>query len=523
MEKINIAALNFGSPIGCSELLANSHSKLQSKESKKDLGQFFTPKELAIFMASIADVDAKNNRIRILDPGCGTLMLSSALVEKVIEVNDNIEEIIIDIYEIDPSLQNIICWFGEQINVWGLERNINIVINHFSDDFILANKDYRDSINRYDFIISNPPYFKIRKGDARLGVFNNSLNGQQNIYSLFMLMSSFLLKPEGQLIYLVPRSFTSGSYFQSFRELFLDNVFIKFIHLFSSRIAGFKKDNVLQENVVIKAINRDENIENLISISKSIGLDDLNNNLINVFREDELIKDLGDLLAIHIPSNVNEENAIQLFYQEGNSLESLGFKVSTGPVVPFRSKEFLQEESNNNNCVPLFWMHNCKKMELVWPLKRGNKHEWIIDTLDSRSRLVDNENVVILRRFSSKEEKAKLVALPHIRNNYRYDKIGIENHLNYLYKINGELTEFETYGLSVLYNSFIFDSYFRSLNGNTQVNAKELNSIPMPSTEIIIRIGQEYLSLHNQCTDETQRIELIDDIVNRLFVTQNIE
>tara|TARA_R110001583_G_scaffold10417_8_gene47920 strand:- start:17128 stop:18696 length:1569 start_codon:yes stop_codon:yes gene_type:complete len=522
MEQINITSLHLDSPIDYSEFLAISHSGSQSRESKKDLGQFFTPKDLAIFMASIADVDIEKNSIRILDPGCGTLILASSLVEKLVSENVNIEEIIVDAYEIDTFLESDIAWLGEKLTLWGRERNINIIINHFKEDFILANRDYNIPIKNYDYIISNPPYFKIGKEDERLGVFNKPLKGQQNIYSLFMLLSSFLLNQGGQLIYLVPRSFTSGSYYQSFREQFLNNVSIKFIHLFSSRVAGFKKDNVLQENIIVKAINKNDSLDDLIQISQSNGLDDLNHNCLNVFREADLIRDLGSLLAIHVPVNSHEQTSIQLFYQWHDNLQTLGYKVSTGPVVPFRSREHLKEDTScEYSCVPLFWMHNCRKMELTWPLKKRNKQEWIIDNLESKSKLVNNENFVILRRFSSKEEKAKIVAVPHLRDRFQYDKVGIENHLNYLYKIDGELTEFEVYGLSVLYNSSIFDSYFRSLNGNTQVNAKELNSIPMPSVEIIIRIGQEYLDSHNQCSNDLQRIELIDNIVNDIFVTQN--
>lgn len=522
MEQTNITSLHLDSPIDYSEFLAISHSDSQSRESKRDLGQFFTPKDLAFFMASIADIDIERNSIRILDPGCGTLILASSLIEKLVSKNVNIEEIIVDVYELDPLLKGDIACLGEKLTSWGSERNIELRVSHFEEDFILANKDYDTSINRYDYIIANPPYFKIGKGDERLGVFGNSLKGQQNIYSLFMLLSSFLLNQGGQLIYLVPRSFTSGSYYQSFREKFLNNVSIKYIHLFSSRVAGFKKDKVLQENIIVKAINKSDSLDDLIQISQSNGLDDLNHSCLNIFREADLIRDLGSLLAIHVPVNRHEQTSIELFYQWHDNLQTLGYKVSTGPVVPFRSKKCLRENASRKSCcVPLFWMHNCSKMKLIWPLKKRNKQEWIVDDLESRSKLVKNENLVILRRFSSKEEKAKLVAVPHLRNRFQYGKIGIENHLNYLYKVNGELTEFEVYGLSVLYNSSIFDSYFRSLNGNTQVNAKELNSIPMPPIDIIIRIGQEYLDSHNQCTNDLQRIELIDNIVNDIFVTQN--
>lgn len=46
---------------------------------KKDNGQFFTPIEIANLMASFCNYS--NSKIKILDPGCGTAILSCALIE----------------------------------------------------------------------------------------------------------------------------------------------------------------------------------------------------------------------------------------------------------------------------------------------------------------------------------------------------------------------------------------------------------------------------------------------------------
>jgi adenine-specific DNA-methyltransferase len=97
---------------------------------------------------------------------------------------------------------------------------------------------------------------------------------------------------------------------------------------------------------------------------------------------------------------------------------------------------------------------------------------------------------VLLRRFSSKEEERRLVAAPLPREQLGTALVGLENHLNYIHRPNGELSVNEAWGLAVLYNSSILDLYFRAMNGSTQVSATELRTMPLPSLDVIRQIGR---------------------------------
>ena len=64
-------------------------------------------------------------------------------------------------------------------------------------------------------------------------------------------------------------------------------------------------------------------------------------------------------------------------------------------------------------------------------------------------------------------------------------------------------------GLATLLNTKIFDTYFRTFNGNINVSATELRDLKLPSLEIINNIGSIiYKSLKN-----INKID-IDQIVN---------
>ena len=358
-------------------------------------------------------------------------------------------------------------------------------------------------IAKYDYIISNPPYFKIQKSDIRAKIAHDLVYGQPNIYALFMGLASKLLTANGELIFITPRSFAAGHYFKAFRESFFSEISISNIHIFQSRNKMFKNDNVLQENIIIRATKQNnDNIE--ISVSESIN--DLKNSKKTFFKQHELIDFNSPEKILFIPSSVQEAESINVFRQWHHSLNDYNIQISTGPVVAFRCKDFfVSEYTKELDIVPLIWLHNVKKMKLAFPLAKKNKSSYIIDSSQSRKVLLENKNYILIRRFSSKDDKSRLVCSPYFAINNEFSRIGIENHLNYIYRPNGELSDEEIWGISALFNSTLFDTYFRTFNGNTQVGAVELKQLRMPPLEQILRIGKKIkqaVSLQKEQIDE---------------------
>ena len=87
----------------------------------------------------------------------------------------------------------------------------------------------------------------------------------------------------------------------------------------------------------------------------------------------------------------------------------------------------------------------------------------------SRKWLYPNEgHFVVTRRFSSKEEKRRVVASvcpPELPGKL----IGFENHLNVYHANRRGLPELLAVGLGVYLNSSLVDRYFRQFSGHTQV------------------------------------------------------
>jgi adenine-specific DNA-methyltransferase len=66
-------------------------------------------------------------------------------------------------------------------------------------------------------------------------------------------------------------------------------------------------------------------------------------------------------------------------------------------------------------------------------------------------------------------------------------------------------------GIAALLNSNLFDTYFRTFNGNVNVSATELRAMPMPPLETIREIGKVLIQLNNFS------LENVNNIVNDFF------
>jgi len=488
------------SPCQFADRLGSEYSISVSQNHKKVNGQFFTPLEIACAMASYAEVN--NKSVSILDPGCGTAVLSCALIEHLINSNKNLSSIKLVVYETDPELVPALKKVLEYLEHWVKNKDIQINILLHEEDFILHNADYFNEpgdlftkpAELFDIVISNPPYFKLAINDPRVIAAKVVVNGHPNIYSIFMGLSAKMLKADGELIFITPRSYAAGNYFKKFRTYFFKLIDPDRIHLFVSRKETFRKDKVLQETVIFKGTRRNRNDENVI-ISSSAGIKDLADPSIKSFPKKVIIDIHSTEKILYLPTTDFEEAVLDIVRDWTGNLSKYQIQISTGPVVAFRSWKYIREQFENSSVqlVPLFWLHNIKQMKLEWPVYKPGKGQYINVEENSRPLLIPNNNYILLRRFSSKDDKNRLIAAPCFKVNSDSDFIGVENKVNYIYRPKGHLEKNEIVGLCAIYNSRFYDTYFRIFNGNVNVSATELREMSLPSLEMIKEIGDSII------------------------------
>ena len=502
-------------PSSYADRLGTAYTNTVSQTFKKDNGQFFTPQTIAQFMGGL--VSTNKTQIDILDPGCGTAILTCGLVENLVTQSPNIEAINLVAYETDANLISLSKKSLSYLKDWLSNKRISFQYIICVHDFIMDHYDclnppslhFSDKKQDFDFIISNPPYFKLSKEDNRAKAAQIIIDGQPNIYSIFLAIATRMLKEDGEMVFIVPRSFTSGRYFNSFRNYFFNYIQINYIHLFESRKDAFSRDNVLQETLILKAKPKNINEkEPQITVSTCSGLQDIKQSKQTIYLQKDLVDLKSKEKIIHLPTNTKEEAIIGLFKSWDGSLNQYNIQISTGPVVAFRAGSFIKETSEEGT-VSLYWLHNVTKMEVNYPLKKLNKGQYIKNCEQTKSYLIANRNYIFLRRFSAKDDKSRLVAAPYfsLPGTSRY--IGVENKLNYIYRPKGHLSRTEVMGIAALLNSNLFDTYFRTFNGNVNVSATELRVMPLPPLETIKEIGKKLILLNNFSMKNVSKI--IDD------------
>lgn len=520
-QAINFQPLDNELPSHFADRLGMLYAGTVTSQHKKDNGQFFTPTAIAHFMSGL--VKQSKNKLKILDPGCGTAILSSSLIETLVQKNDTLKEIELIVYETDNDILPFTQATLNYLKIWLQINHVEFKATLDTNDFVLENKDCFELSNTlfyeprnaiYDIVISNPPYFKIPKEDKRAVVAKSMVWGQPNIYSIFLMTAAKLLKSGGELIFITPRSFAAGNYFRAFREAFFSEVELEQIHLFNSRTDTFNRDNVLQETLIIKGKKQklNGNLSNIL-LTHSNGISDLDNPTEKEYHADELIDFNSKEKILHLPSNEMEDKVIGLFKSWSGSLHKYEMQISTGPVVSFRATEYLFEHYQNGTIflVPLYQLINTGKMIFEFPVSKRGKPQYIQLCEETKPLLLPNKNYVFLRRFSAKDDKSRLVASPYFVDISQAEFIGVENHLNYIYRPKGHLDRNEILGLAALLNSKLFDTYFRTFNGNINVSATELREMPMPPLEDIKQIGNQIIlqNIYSQ--------SIVDDIVNDYF------
>jgi adenine-specific DNA-methyltransferase len=124
---------------------------------------------------------------------------------------------------------------------------------------------------------------------------------------------------------------------------------------------------------------------------------------------------------------------------------------------------------------------------------------------ESQGILLPAKRYVLLKRFSAKEEKRRLVAGVMEPGDSYSDFVGLENHLNYIHRPGGELSRREAMGLTAILNSEVIDRYFRTVSGNTQVNAAEIRNLPLPSLRTIEKLGETVCAIVPADADAIER------------------
>jgi adenine-specific DNA-methyltransferase len=467
------------------------------------LGQVLTPHHIAKLMAERLLLDRPS--IRLLDPGAGIGSLTVAVVDRILRMDKRPSALHVDAYEIDAGLAGHL-----DDTLENCAKKLGAIGVYFSHvvhraDFIatasalLQDDLFASARQPYDAAILNPPYRKIAADSTEREHLDDLGLSVVNLYTAFLGLVVKLLAEDGEMVAITPRSFCNGPYHAPFRKFFLDEMAVKSIHVFESRKAAFREAEVLQENVIIHAVKTRIKPVTITVFTSSGQPDDmisyhepLYEKVINPNDAERFIRIVGD--------NISDEIQ-QRLHTLPTRLEHLGLTASTGRVVDFRSVELLKKESTVET-VPLLYPQHLQRSQIQWPHPSA-KFNAITISKAHQDLLIPNDTYVLVKRFTAKEEKRRVVASLHIKGDTPGESLGIENHLNYIHHDGAGLDTNLAKGLTLYFNSTLLDRYFRQFSGHTQVNATDIYSLPLPTREQLETLGREAgnVSIGQQETD----------------------
>jgi tRNA1(Val) A37 N6-methylase TrmN6 len=391
-----------------------------TKETRKNEGIYFTP------------ISCINKNIEILKP-----YISKRKIYDILEPSCGSCEFILSLNKTYPKSK-----------ITGIEQNEDIFnsIKQLSTNNIQLSCDNfleKEITHKYDFIIGNPPYFVMKKGDVEQSYFDY-FEGRPNIFILFMVKSFSLLKDNGILSFVLPKNFMNCLYYDKTRKFIYNN--FKIIDIIDCE-AEFLE-------------TRQETIIFVIQNKKTQTNHDNNNDDNNKFTLTR-----HDYTIFGVPEHIQK---IKELYDNSTSLCELGFKVNVGTVVWNECKNMLTDDVSKTR---LIYSSDIEKGELILKNYKNNYKKNYIDKEGLSSP------VLLLNRGYGKGVYKFEYSLFNPDDDIKYL---IENHLICIhYK-----EELDREGLLEKYNEIInslndertklFVKYYF---GNNAINTKELSYI----------------------------------------------
>lgn len=456
------------------------------------LAQFMTPTSIAQFMAAL--FSETDRELRLLDAGAGVGSLTDAFFARW-----SGRDVSVSAYEIDATmisyLKKTLCQYGSDCKI--IERD-------FIQDAVYRIK--LGNNERFTHAILNPPYKKINSDSQHRALLRAIGLETVNLYTAFLGLAIELMAQDGEIVAIIPRSFCNGLYYKPFREWMFERASLDHIHLFHSRTSAFNDDEVLQENVIIKFVRGKKQGRVTITTSSDPSFSDLETNL---YPFSEIVHNDDEQRFIHVPMDPAHKG-IGGVPLASRRLSDIGLEVSTGPVVDFRLKEFLRQLPESG-AAPLLYPAHFANGSLEWP-RQSKRPNAIVNNAETKKWLYPSGSYTVVRRFSSKEERRRIVASVVEPEALEGSAIGFENHLNVFHSGKKGIDKNVAHGLSVFLNSTAVDDYFRRFSGHTQVNATDLRLLRYPDTNELEQLGQ-WSQGQEQITQALidQKVEAVSD------------
>lgn len=487
--KTELQALNC--QFGCFTEIIDLFSILQLRDDKKLFGQYYTPDYLVEKVIKNSGFEKQDfEKIKIADPACGSGAFLRGLILKLFKKNITVNKICEIVnsnffgYDINPFAV-FLCKMTLLLTIIDQCKNSNeimIVINAIKLFNIKNINTITTRIEeKFDFIIGNPPYFKLKNSLVKIDrCYKEILNGQGNIYVLFIYWSLLHIKEKGHINLIIPQSIRSGNYFDNIRRE-LSKLYVKEIISIDSKnrnqVFNDAEQAVLAIHIQNVSVKKDSKTKVIIST------DGKKTSIAGSFKQNEIITQSSITLPIDMTSNKVIQRIKSKFKKFSEVETNLVF--GNGLFVWNQNKQNLSNSADNS--YPIIYGNYIIKQNFVFQPDKNNQE--VVGGRKPYCRPIEK-----LQNFIYSGERLIIKRTSGIENFHRinsciiskeflsvHNKYFIENHVNMLYdkKDKNLLIEHDKLlYIEAFLGSSIINFIFKLSNGNTQVSASELNNLP---------------------------------------------
>ena len=385
-------------------------------ERRASLGQFFTPARVAHFMAGMLQIPDPPREFRLLDAGGGSGMLTAAVVAALCAKPPSKRPGALNatVWEIDSHLTADLHRTFEHCRSVCDAAGIRFTGTLHQENFVLAASRLLNNgglfsshdCPRFHAAILNPPYRKFPRESVERWSLKSIGIETSNLYSAFVWLALELLEDGGELVAITPRSFMNGAYFRPFRRVLTREFAFRRVHVYDARHVAFAGDAVLQENVVYHGIRRGTPGRVRITTSYGPGDEGLAERTVD---QTEVVLPGDPSCVFHVVPDSTDARIAARMRALPSTMAGHGVGVSTGRVVGFRVKDRLRIEATAGDA-PLIMPQHFAQGFVRWPNASGSEPNALAVAGPHDELLLPAGWYILVRRFSAKEEKRRVVA-----------------------------------------------------------------------------------------------------------------
>lgn len=317
--------------------------------------------------------------------------------------------------------------------------------------------------------LMNPPYGRVKLDADERARFADSIYGHANLYGLFMAAGLEGLDDEGVLAALVPTSYLAGRYFEALRDVIVKTAPLREIGFVEDRGTSFT--GVLQETCLATFTRKKSR---KVAISKVNGVSVPLASVTSPRRT-------GPWL---LPRRADDAPVAAAAIDMPNTLSSVGWKASTGPLVWNRRKANLHAELGSGRA-PIIWAADIDGGVVHRDRARDSTRYLALEGTDLDVMVLDHP-ALLVQRTTAPEQTRRLVVAALTQD--ALDALGgmvvVENHVNVL-RASCEQPKISMATLARVLATTTLDRVMRSLSGSVAVSAYELAAIPLPADDVL--------------------------------------